>query len=122
MTKKLIISATVALIVLIGFLCINVLVQQKDIESYLYSELEYRGYASSDVHEVMIDHSYINRFLSYNEWRISVEFKAHPDILFWFTYRDDIIVFQGVSSEPMLDKEAVLYYSDSFKDGTLLDY
>ena len=66
-------------------------------------------------------HSYLNKLLSYNEWRISVEFEKEPEILFWFTYRDNKIVFQGVSSEPMLDKESILDYSERFKKGTLLE-
>ena len=110
----------VVLAVVILFLWLNVLVQQKFIRTYTYTELEYRGYTSQDVKEINIDHSYLNRLLSYNEWRISVEFEQEPDILFWFTYRDDGIVFQGVSSEPMLEKEAVLDYSERFKNGTLL--
>ena len=57
----------------------------------------------------------------YSIWRISVEFEQKPDILFWFTYRDNKIIFQGVSSEPMLDKEEILDYSEKFKNGTLLD-
>ena len=51
--------------------------------------------------------------------RISVEFENIPDILFWFTYRDGKIVFQGVSSDPLLDKESILDYSERFKNGTL---
>ena len=35
--------------------------------------------------------------------------------------RDNKIVFQGVSSEPMLDKDSVLDYSERFKKGTLLE-
>ena len=110
-----------ALIAFIGMLCVNVFVQQKFIKTYTYTELEYRGYTVQDVREITIEHSYLNRFLSYNEWRISVEFEKKPNILFWFTYRDNMIVFQGVSSEPMLDKEAVLNYFEKFKNGTLLD-
>ena len=102
-------------------LCLNVFVQQKFIKTYTYTELEYRGYTAQDISEIKIKHSYLNRILSYNEWRISVEFVEEPKVLFWFTYRDDKIVFQGVSSEPMLDKEAVLDYSERFKNGTLLD-
>ena len=102
-------------------LCLNVFVQQKFIKTYTYTELEYRGYTAQDISEIKIKHSYLNRILSYNEWRISVEFVEEPNVLFWFTYRDDKIVFQGVSSEPMLDKEAVLDYSERFKNGTLLD-
>lgn len=102
-------------------LCLNVFVQQKFIKTYTYTELEYRGYTVQDVSEIKIKHSYLNRILSYNEWRISVEFKEEPDVLFWFTYRDDKIVFQGVSSEHMLDKEEVIDYSERFKNGTLLE-
>jgi len=119
--KKLRMAMILVLIVFLVVLCLNVLVQQKFIQTYTYTELEYRGYTAQDVSEIKIKHSYLNRILSYNEWRISVEFKEEPDILFWFTYRDDQIIFQGVSSEPMLDKEEVLDYSERFKNGTLLE-
>ena len=116
--KKMLAAAVIACV---AALCLNVLVKQKFIKTYTYTELEYRGYAAQDVREIKIKHSYLNRILSYNEWRISVEFAEEPDVLFWFTYRDGKIVFQGVSSEPMLDKEAVLDYSERFKNGTLLE-
>ncbi len=119
--KKVFIGIIIVLLVLIVVLGLNVLVQQKFIKTYTYTELEYRGYSEQDVREIKIKHSYLNRILSYNEWRISVEFEKEPAILFWFTYRDDKIVFQGVSSEPMLDKESILDYSERFKNGTLLD-
>jgi len=119
--KKVLMATIIALVVFAVALCLNVFVQQKFIKTYTYTELEYRGYTAQDVDEVKINHSYLNRLLSYNEWRISVEFVKVPDVLFWFTYRDDKIIFQGVSSEPMLDKESVLDYSERFKNGTLLD-
>ena len=119
--KKLFMTTIIVLFVFIGVLCLNVFVQQKFIKTYTYTELEYRGYTAQDVREITMKHSYLNRILSYNEWRISVEFEKEPDILFWFTYRDNKIVFQGVSSEPMLDKETILDYSERFKNGTLLD-
>lgn len=115
---KIIIIILLFFIVVLG---LNVFIQQKFIKTYTYTELENRGYVSQDVSEIKIKHSYINRILSYNEWRISVEFEQKPDILFWFTYRDNKIIFQGVSSEPMLDKEEILDYSEKFKNGTLLD-
>ena len=115
------ITIIIIFVVIIVVLCLNVWVQQKFIKTYTYTELEYRGYTTQDISEVKIKHSYLNRILSYNEWRISVEFKKQPAILFWFTYRDNEIIFQGVSSEPMLDKEAVIDYSERFKDGTLLE-
>ena len=119
--KKGLKSAVIALAVCAVLLYANVFVQQKFIRTYTYTELEYRGYVPQDVHELSIHHSYVNRLLGYNEWRISVEFTSEPDILFWFTYRDGRIVFQGVSSEPMLDKDAVLDYSQRFKNGSLSD-
>lgn len=119
--RKMIIITIIVLAVIIVVLFLNVLIQQKFIRTYTYTELEYRGYTAQDISEVKIKHSYLNRILSYNEWRISVEFKKQPAILFWFTYRDNEIIFQGVSSEPMLDKEAVIDYSERFKDGTLLE-
>ena len=102
-------------------LCLNVFVQQKFIKTYTYTELENRGYTTQAVSEIKINHSYLNRILGYNEWRISVEFVKEPDVLFWFAYRDEKIIFQGVSSETMLDKDSVLDYSERFKNGTLLE-
>ena len=115
------ITIIIFFVVIIVVLCLNVWVQQKFIKINAYTELEYRGYTAQDINEVKIKHSYLNRILSYNEWRISVEFKKQPAILFWFTYRDNEIIFQGVSSELMLDKEAVIDYSERFKEGTLLE-
>jgi len=119
--KKLFITIIIILLLLIVGLCLNVFIQRKFIKTYTYTELENRGYTAQDVSEIKINHSYLNKLLSYNEWRISVEFEKEPDILFWFTYRDNKIVFQGVSSESMLDKESTLDYSERFKNGTLLE-
>ena len=118
--KKALIIGAVVLVAIVFALSLNVFVMQKFIKTYTYAELENRGYTAQDVSEIIIKHSYLNRILSYNEWIISVEFKKEPDILFQFTYRDDKIIFQGVSSEPMLDKEEILDYSERFKNGTLL--
>lgn len=119
--KKFLITFIIILLLLIFGLCLNVVIQQKFIKTYTYTELENRGYTAQDVNEIKINHSYLNKLLSYNEWRISVEFKTEPNILFWFTYRDNKIIFQGVSSEPMLDKDEILDYSEKFKSGTLLE-
>lgn len=117
--KALIISAAVLVLVVFA-LSLNVFVMRKFIKTYTYTELECRGYTAQDVSEIKIEHSYLNRILSYDEWIISVEFKKEPDILFRFTYRDEKIIFEGVSSEPMLDKEEILDYSEKYKKGTLL--
>lgn len=118
--KKALIINVVVLVVIVFALNLNVFVMQKFIKTYTYTELEYRGYTAQDVSEIKIKHSYLNRILSYDEWIISVVFKKEPNIIFGFTYRDDKIIFQGVSSEPVLDKEQILDYSEKFKNGTLL--
>ena len=122
MKKKVLIRTIIIILVvfLVG-LCLNVSIQRKFIKTYTYTELENRGYTAQDVSKIKINHSYLNKILSYNEWRISVEFKKEPDILFWFTYRDDKVIFQGVSSDHLLDKEAILDYSERYKKGTLLE-
>lgn len=117
--KALVISAAVFAAIVLA-LSVNVFVMRRFIQTYTYTELEYRGYAAQDVREITIEHSYLNRILSYNEWIISVEFEKVPDVLFRFAYRDDKIVFEGVISEPMLDKEEILDYSERFENGTLL--
>ena len=118
--KKAYMISAVVLTAIVFALSLNVFVMKKFIRTYTYTELEYRGYTPQDVREIKIEHSYLNRILSYNEWIISVEFKKEPDVLFRFTYRNDKIIFEGVSSEPMLDKEEILDYSERFKNGTLL--
>ena len=118
--KKVLIISAVVLVIIAFALSLNVFIMQKFIKVYTYTELENRGYTAQDVSEIIIKHSYLNRILSYNEWIISVEFKKEPDILFRFTYRNDKIIFEGVSSEPILDKEEILDYSERFKNGTLL--
>ncbi|MBQ4100810.1 MAG: hypothetical protein IJC83_04620, partial [Oscillospiraceae bacterium] len=75
MKRKIVLITTITLLaVFILVLCINVFIQQKFIKTYTYTELEYRGYTAQDVNDIKIKHSYLNRLLSYNEWRISVEF------------------------------------------------
>ena len=117
--NKKVLCICVIFLITIGII-VNVEISKKFIKSDTYVELENRGYNSSDVKNIKIKHSYINKILSYNEWRISVEFEEVPNIYFWFTYRNNQVIFEGVSSEPMLDKESVIEYSESFKKGKLL--
>ena len=91
--EKIFIRSVTVLVIVVVLLCLNVFVQQKFIKTYTYTELENRGYTAQDVHEIQIIHSYLNRILSYNEWRISVEF----------------------------EKESVLEYSERFKNGNLFE-
>lgn len=119
MKKKTIIMIACFMAAILIILCLNVFVSREAIRSRTYAEIESRGYAASEISSVRLDHSYLRRVLGYNEWRIAVEFEEVPDVFFWFTYKGGRILFQGVSSEPMMDKKAIIEYSEKYKNGTL---
>ena len=89
------------------------------IRNKTYAFLEERGYTERDISDVEIKHSFLNRLLSYNEWRIFVTFEKEPDIIFAFTHRNGEILRQGVSSTPMLEKNEILAYKEMFDHGEL---
>lgn len=110
----------IILLILIG-LTIYPILYREIIKTYTKDYVVKQGYPAQAIKDIDILHSYSALLLGYNEWRISVEFKKEPNISFWFTYKNGKIIYQGVNSKPMLDKESVIKYSDKFKDGTLLD-
>ena len=120
MKKKVLVIIGITLLIIVIGLTLNVEIRKKFIRSDTIVEIENRGYNSSDIKNIKIEHSYINKILSYNEWRISVEFEKKTNMYFWFTYKNRRIIFQGVSAEPMLDKEETIEYSEKFKHGNLL--
>ena len=91
MKKKIIIIGVFAVVSFL--LCMHVFIQQKIIKTYTYTEIEYRGYTAQDISNIKFDHSYFRRILGYNEWRISVEFEKEPNVFFWFTNKDNKIIF-----------------------------
>lgn len=119
-TQRLCVVITVLLIVIMG-LYLNVVIQRNNIKKYTEDYIVSLGYPIESISNIEINHSYLNRVLSFNEWRIAVTFEKKPDISFWLTYKNNEIISQGVSQEPMLDKEQVFEYSEKFHNGTLLD-
>ncbi len=90
------------------------------VESKTYQYLETKGYTQEDIKTVEIDHSYLNKILGYNEWRIYVVFKADPDIVFAFTYRENNIIKQGIKSNSrQLEKDEILTLDEKFAAGQL---
>ncbi|MBQ7001435.1 MAG: DUF3139 domain-containing protein [Oscillospiraceae bacterium] len=89
------------------------------VRSKTYAFLEESGYTKADISDVEIKHSFLNKLLSYNEWRIFVTFQKEPDIVFAFTRRNGEILRQGVSSTPMLEKDEILAYKEMFDQGEL---
>lgn len=131
MSKSKIISL-VSLIVLL-ILVIILLVYPHTKESKIINDtndyIVSLGYSIDDIEDIKVEHSYFNKLLGYNEWRIQVHFNGIPnndekdvnEISFWFSYLNNSIRFEGVSSDPLFnDKDKVIEYSDKFKDGTLL--
>ena len=117
MHKKMI--TVISLICIItSLLVLNISVNRKIIYRNTVEEIVRQGYSESDIKNIEIHHSYINILLSYNEWRIAVEFIKVEDASFWFTYKKGKILYQGVNSP---DKDITISYDKQYKNGTLLD-
>ena len=118
--KGMIIIATVLLLVILGFALYPGIKRgavQKAAENYVVSQ----GYSVESIKETEVEHSYLNKALGFEEWRIFTVFEKEPDVAFCFSYRNGEILFHGVRSEPLLPKDKVIEYSEKFKDGTLLE-
>ena len=109
-------------IVLIILIIITIILSYKAIfrniiKNKTYDYLETKGYIKEDIRNIEIKHSFLNKLLSYNEWRIFVEFESNPNIIFAFTYRNKEIIKQGVSGTPMPNKEEIRDYDNKFNNG-----
>ncbi|MBE5820207.1 MAG: DUF3139 domain-containing protein [Clostridiales bacterium] len=107
------------IIIIIAIMLFYKLIVGNIIKNKTYDYLESKGYMQEDISNIEIKHSFLNKLLSYNEWRIFVEFNSEPNVIFAFTYRNKEIIKQGVSSDPMLNKEEIREYDDKFNNGEL---
>lgn len=107
------------IIIIIAIMLFYKLIVGNIIKNKTYDYLESKGYMQEDISSIEIKHSFLNKLLSYNEWRIFVEFNSEPNVIFAFTYRNKEIIKQGVSSDPMLNKEEIREYDDKFNNGEL---
>ena len=118
MKKKIIIICLLTAVIIAGIMFYK-FAAGNDIRNKTYDYLETKGYTEDDIADIEIKHSFINKILSYNEWRIFVEFESTPNVIFAFTYRNNEIIKQGVSSTPMLDKDEISEYDNKFNNGEL---
>ena len=119
MKKKLKISLGMILVIALAIVSYK-LIASNSIKDKTYSHLETIGYTQNDIDNVEIKHSFINKLLGYNEWRIFVEFESEPDIIFAFTYRDKQIIRQGITSKvTQLDIAKIEEYDSKFDNGEL---
>ena len=72
-------------------------IRSDDIKEKVYKHLIASGAKSDEIKEVIIDRSFINLILSYDEWIISVEYYDEPNVKYMYTYKDEIIDFTGIS-------------------------
>ena len=117
--KRKLISILTVILVLVGVSVSYKCVGANNLRNKTYDFLEMKGYSESDVSSIEIKHSFLNKMLSFNEWRIFVEFKSEPDIIFAFTYRNKEIIKQGVTSDNLLDIAEIQKYDDRFENGEL---
>ena len=119
MKKKLKISLGIILVLALALVSYK-LIASNSIKDKTYSHLETIGYTQNDIDNVEIKHSFINKLLGYNGWRIFVEFESKPDIIFAFTYQDKQIIRQGITSKvTQLDIAEIEEYDSKFDNGEL---
>ena len=109
----------IILFILIGITVSYKLIAGNHVKYKAYDFLETKGYTKNDISNIEIKHSFLNKLLSYNEWRIFVEFKSEPNVIFAFTYRNKNIIKQGVTSDRLLDKDEIRKYDEKFNKGEL---
>lgn len=118
MKKKLILLLALILI-FIGITAAYTVTARKDIARKTHAFLEANGYTQDDISSVEIKHSFVNKLLGYNEWRIFVVLECEPDIYFAFTYRNEEIIRQGVAGRNPLDNDKIVEYENKFDHGEL---
>ena len=120
---KQIIKITILLLIIID--CLHVItVQNQVIKDIIKGRTEdyiiLKGYPIEMISKIDIKHSYINRILGYDEWKIKAGFNELPNIDFLFRYHNDEITFEGVVSEPPLDKDQTIQLYEWFENGNIL--
>lgn len=117
--KKKLMAALTAILVFAAIIIAYKFMATDDMKTKTYDFLATKGYTEQDISEIEVKHSFVNKLLGYNEWRIFVEFASEPDIIFAFTYRNEEIIKQGVTSSDLLDKDEILEYDAKFHNGQL---
>ncbi len=118
--KWILIILGISLVIAICGIVIYKEVVGNNIERKTYEFLRTKGYNNNDIDDVEVKHSFINKILGYNEWRIFVEFESEEDIIFSFTYRNNEIVKQGIKGENyQLTKEVIQDYDLMYENGEL---
>lgn len=93
--------AFIAVVVVVSNL--YVVVVSNMIKGKMLDYLKQENYSEPEIQSIKVKHSFINKMLSYSEWKISVVYTDEPESTYRFTLRNGNIVETGVSTT--LDKE-----------------
>lgn len=94
----LIVTTVVATNLYIGF-------ESRQLKARMWEYLRQEGYRETDIQSVKVKHSFVNKILSYGEWKIAVVYADEPESTYTYALRDGKIREGGVSTT--LEKEAL---------------
>lgn len=112
--KKIWLYIICAIISIVVIACGYCEIKWNIVQNKMYSYLETYGYTEDDIERVNLD----LKFSWKNEWQIVVEFKKEPNILYWFTYRNNEIIKNWVAAAKIPHKEFI-EYENMFENGEL---
>ena len=112
--KKIWLYILCAIVWIIVIACGYCAIKWHIVQNKMYSYLETYGYTEGDIERVNLN----LKFSWKNEWRIVVEFKKEPKILYRFTYRNNEIIKDWVAAAKIPHKEFI-EYENMFENGEL---
>ena len=93
--KGIILTGIVAVIIL--SCAIYVFAGTKKAEKLMWVYLDEKGYTTTEIKSIDVNHSFLNIILSYNEWNIAVVYSDEPTSIYSYHIKNDSIVECGVS-------------------------
>ena len=103
-SKKTLIISIFLIIVLVSILYL--FITTKYVENKTYDHLKNNYVELSQVKKIIVKYSFINFFLSYNEWTISVEYYDEPNVHYMYTYKDKMIIATGVAGGKEIENKS----------------
>ncbi len=96
MKRKGIILAGIVVVIILSC-AIYVFTGTKKAEKLMWEYLDEKGYTTTEIISIDVNHSFLNIILSYNEWNITVVYSDEPTSIYGYHIRNDNIVEGGVS-------------------------
>ena len=103
--KKILLRIAAAIAALILAVLIYVGIGRHRMDKLLHEHLSAQGYTDADISRYTISHSFLNRILSYPEWRIEVVFADEPDVVYEYGYWNGDVSQGSAHSDRIREKE-----------------